>query len=120
MTDKIISLLSQSDIIVQKAFSLKPFSLINKTPVVTVAIKSENVVKEVFDEGERAVFEREAVIHVYTPKNLGVKFNKKTVQQVVRAVLPISSGIEVSKTDYNPTLRHFLTAITLTLPKTEE
>lgn len=120
MISKIITSLSSLGFKVRESFSLTPFSLISAAPTVTVGIKSENVVKEVFDDGEKDVFEREVTVNVYSPKRLGATYARECADKVLFNLKDYYLSAEISKTDYNPTLRHFFTAITLTLPKTEE
>lgn len=120
MRDEIIEMLKQNSFSARASFSQVPFEINATAPTITVGQTKVVVQKQVVDGEEKANFEREITLNVYTPKVLGEMGAKNTAQKVLALVIPFARALEMGECAYDTALRHYKTTVTLTLYKTEE
>ena len=120
MRDKIIEKLNENSLSARASFSQVRFELKATTPTITVGETKVKMEKRVVDGEEKAEFERQITLNIYTPKENGEKFCKNTAQTVLALVVPFARALEMGECSYDTALRHYKIAVTLTLPKTEE
>lgn len=99
---------------VLRAFETNDFSLVDKTPIITVGFSKSIVSKTAINEGD-CVLEPTLYLSVFTHKSFGLKECEDLSAQVIGALMPICQSAEFSSSEYVSSLRRFRCEITLKL-----
>lgn len=111
--DTIFQFLSNiENVKVVRAFDNNDFSLIDKTPIITVGFSKSKAYKTAIDEGE-SVIEPSLCLGVFTHKSFGQKECEDLCAQVISALMPICQSAEFSPCEYVSSLKRFRCEITL-------
>ncbi len=115
--NRILTALSTLEgVAVRRAFSSEQFDITDKTPVITLGLKSANEEKTSVDEGN-FILENSFYVGVFTHKSFGLGACEDLALSVLDKIKPITEKISISKAEYITPLKRFRCEIALTLPR---
>lgn len=113
--DTIFQFLSNiENVKVVRAFENTDFSLVDKTPIITVGFSKSTSSQTAINEGD-GVLEPTLYLGVFTHKSFGLKECEDLSAQVISAIMPICESAEFSSSKYVSSLKRFRCEITLKL-----
>ncbi len=108
-------LLSLENIKVRRSFSSKHFSLIDKTPIITVSQTQSDEKSEI--NGSSVKTQKTLVLRLYTHKSEGGEGAFRLCEELCNSLKTMCQSIKVSETEYVEDFHRFLKKITLILER---